>query len=995
VVAANKPLNTTLTWHTGAVPTNSNKIANVTALTAGTYYAAFFSASNNCYSSKTTAYKVTVNACDPCVANNFTIDCEKNINHAGWEIVADCNVSVCPGEKVMLSVNPNGYPTTWTGPNGFTASTNDILVANTVALANAGDYVATVNVNGCIKTKTITLVVRDTDGDGICNENDCQPNNPAFPATPGTACNDGNANTTNDVITADGCGCAGTVPNPCANLGGDTDGDGVCNNNDCQPNNPAFPATPGTACNDGNPNTNNDVITADGCGCAGNAVVLPSIVINNVTVNENAGVAILNVQLSAASNAIVTVQYATAPGTAIAGTDFNAANGTVTFLAGTTSSNISIAIVDDNVNEPTELFTVNLTNPSGATIADNQGVVTILDNDAANPCANLGGDTDGDGVCNNNDCQPNNPAFPATPGTACNDGNPNTTNDVVTANGCGCAGTPANNNPDCANIVITGTATGITVTGLNGAPVSSLQIFTTTWQQAFNCFANCGASQTVNLPAGSYLVYAKFYTAGYALICEKQVTVTVGGNNGGPCANAGGDTDGDGVCNNNDCQPNNPAFPATPGTACNDANPNTINDVVTSNGCGCAGTPVAPACDNYTNGGTIGFGTGCLASTQHCPTNGAAPAITNCAAPSGGTGTLEVMWLRSTTSCSTPTTTAAQIAAGQDPHWTVVQGATGLTLDPGSVSANTCYLRCVRRAGCDVFLESNIISLTISNNCGGGNNNGTPNCANITITPGNGNITVGGLGGAPIVSVQVFSATWQQLHNCFANCGSSTATYPVPAGAYYVYVKYYTAGYQLVCEQNQTVNVSVSLASNSSNDFKFDVNKQLEHTELIWLHNGDYLVDEYIVERSVDGSNFEEISFQVSEKDATADVYNDYDLEPVTGDNYYRIKLLNADGTTSYSEVKLVRFEAVEDFSIFPNPANSFANLNLEQYIGKQVDIHIFDNKGVRMKTIQVDEVYGKYFQMDLRDLHEGHYIVWVNTPGKRPVAKKLVIGRV
>jgi hypothetical protein len=59
------------------------------------------------------------------------------------------------------------------------------------------------------------------------------------------------------------------------------------------------------------------------------------------------------------------------------------------------------------------------------------------------------------------------------------------------------------------------------------------------------------------------------------------------------------------------------------------------------------------------------------------------------------------------------------------------------------------------------------------------------------------------------------------------------------------------------------------------------------------------------------------------------------------------------------------------------------------------VDIHIFNNKGIRMKTFQVDEIYGKYFQMDLRDLHEGHYIIWVNTPGKRPLAKTLVIGRV
>ncbi|MFK7806644.1 MAG: peroxidase family protein, partial [Saprospiraceae bacterium] len=67
----------------------------------------------------------------------------------------------------------------------------------------------------------------------------------------------------------DGCGCAGTVSNPCASLGGDSDGDGICDNEDCQPNNPAYPATPGTACNDGNPNTINDVVAANGCGCAG------------------------------------------------------------------------------------------------------------------------------------------------------------------------------------------------------------------------------------------------------------------------------------------------------------------------------------------------------------------------------------------------------------------------------------------------------------------------------------------------------------------------------------------------------------------------------------------------------------------------------------------------------------------------------------------------------------------------------------------------------
>jgi len=38
---------------------------------------------------------------------------------------------------------------------------------------------------------------------------------------------------------------------------------------DCDDWNPLVPATPGAACNDGNPATSNDVIQADACTCLG------------------------------------------------------------------------------------------------------------------------------------------------------------------------------------------------------------------------------------------------------------------------------------------------------------------------------------------------------------------------------------------------------------------------------------------------------------------------------------------------------------------------------------------------------------------------------------------------------------------------------------------------------------------------------------------------------------------------------------------------------
>ncbi|MBI1228309.1 MAG: multicopper oxidase domain-containing protein [Bacteroidetes bacterium] len=279
---------------------------------------------------------------------------------------------------------------------------------------------------------------------------------------------------------------------------------------------------------------------------------------------------------------------------------------------------------------------------------------------------------------------------------------------------------------------------------------------------------------------------------------------------------------------------------------------------------------------------------------------------------------------------------------------------------------------------------------------GGGGGNGTPDCANVHISTSPGAINVSGLDGAPVTSLQVFTSNWQPVLNCFGDCGGATRTVSVGGGSFYVYVKYYDASYQQLCEVNQTVNVPTALTGVAGEVFKIYPNKYLEHAEITWIHNAGNLVNEYELERSLDGLSFQSFGTIASKGGTAAELYSNYDFEPAVGDNFYRIKLHLSNGSVAYSEMAKLHYDDLEDYALFPNPANNFVNINLEKAVGIEgVNIQVFNNLGVLMKRIDIDEVSSKYYQMDVRELHEGHYIVWVNVPGKRAVAKQLIIGRI
>ena len=108
---------------------------------------------------------------------------------------------------------------------------------------------------------------------------------------------------------------------------------------------------------------------------------VPNISINDVSVDENEGVATFTLSLSEASGQLIRVDYATSGLTAMAPSDYTDQSGTIDFLPGETTKAISITINNDTVYEEDEEFMVSLSAPVNVSLVNATGIGTIQNED--------------------------------------------------------------------------------------------------------------------------------------------------------------------------------------------------------------------------------------------------------------------------------------------------------------------------------------------------------------------------------------------------------------------------------------------------------------------------------------------------------------------------------------------------------------------------------------------------------------------------------------
>ncbi len=100
----------------------------------------------------------------------------------------------------------------------------------------------------------------------------------------------------------------------------------------------------------------------------------------------------------------------------------------------------------------------------------------------------------------------------------------------------------------------------------------------------------------------------------------------------------------------------------------------------------------------------------------------------------------------------------------------------------------------------------------------------------------------------------------------------------------------------------------------------FSASKQLNAVQLKWSTESESNAGYFELQRSADGRNFSNIGLVSARNLATRNNYTFDDAQPLSGTSFYRLKMVDADGSFKYSGIVKITSSGIQPFEIFPNP---------------------------------------------------------------------------
>lgn len=154
-------------------------------------------------------------------------------------------------------------------------------------------------------------------------------------------------------------------------------------------------------------------------------------------------------------------------------------------------------------------------------------------------------------------------------------------------------------------------------------------------------------------------------------------------------------------------------------------------------------------------------------------------------------------------------------------------------------------------------------------------------------------------------------------------------------------------------------------------------------SSLKWLTSSELNAKEFVVERSTNGNDFLAIAHVDAKNSNISNNYSYEDANVLRGINYYRLKLIDKDGSFSYSSIVVIKLDDLKMFSlnVFPNPVvNNLTISHAQAEEGALIQILALNGKTVAQYSVAKDAVQTS---VSASQLLAGQYFVNFINKGK------------
>ena len=126
----------------------------------------------------------------------------------------------------------------------------------------------------------------------------------------------------------------------------------------------------------------------------------------------------------------------------------------------------------------------------------------------------------------------------------------------------------------------------------------------------------------------------------------------------------------------------------------------------------------------------------------------------------------------------------------------------------------------------------------------------------------------------------------------------------------------------------------------------FSAKKNNGSININWTTDNESGISKYEVQRSSDGRNFSNIQSVQSRNSVSRTSYSAYDNKPLNGIGYYRLKMVEVDGSATYSKIAAVQFATGNLITIFPTLWKKGTLLNISNPNNEKLTAHFFNSSG-------------------------------------------------